>query len=572
MTDRRRNAFILLLVAGLLIASVVAIVRQDTRLGLDLKGGVELVYEAKPTKQSEVTNEAVERSIDIMRERVDQLGVAEPEIQRSGQTQISVALPDVTNAEEAVRQVGTTARLYFYDWEPNVLGPNGRPAPDDPAITGGETAGGVGPACMPKYDALARARRVDAKPNQNTTTNGPSYYVVDDRQRQVLAGPAETREDVVSILDGERLGADDRVVEIKEGTTLVQAEPPAPRDGEEADEGAGPDCWFVINDNFSLQGEDIRNPEQQFDQGPGGQGAPNVTFEFSEEGRRIWQEVTRSIAERGLETTRNQHFAIVLDNQLISTPFIDFRQNPTASTPPTARRSPAASRSSPPSGWPTCSRRARCPSTSSSSPSRRSPPRSARRRWTRGSSRPAVGFAIVAGLPAVLLPRPGAHRGRRPRGLRDLLLRPRPDDPHRPDPAGHRRPRAHDRRHRRREHRHLRARQGGDPQRALGAGGHRAGLQEGHHGDHRRERRDVHDGVHPLHPRHRGGQGLRLRPGHRHARHRLHRGPHDPGRSWGRWAARGSSRIPACSARRRRSASSTSTSSATRSTSSPRRA
>jgi SecD/SecF fusion protein len=181
---------------------------------------------------------------------------------------------------------------------------------------------------MPKYDALARARRVDAKPNQNTTTNGPSYYVVDDRQRQVLAGPAETREDVVSILDGERLGADDRVVEIKEGTTLVQAEPPAPRDGEEADEGAGPDCWFVINDNFSLQGEDIRNPEQQFDQGPGGQGAPNVTFEFSEEGRRIWQEVTRSIAERGLETTRNQHFAIVLDNELISTPFIDFRQNP----------------------------------------------------------------------------------------------------------------------------------------------------------------------------------------------------------------------------------------------------
>ena len=181
MTDRRRNAFILLLVAGLLIASAVAIVRQDTRLGLDLKGGVELVYEAKPTKQSEVTNEAVERSIDIMRERVDQLGVAEPEIQRSGQTQISVALPDVTNAEEATRQVGTTARLYFYDWEPNVIGPNGRPAPDDESVTGGQAAGSVGPACVPKYDALARARRVEAKPNQNTTTNCPSYYVVDDK-------------------------------------------------------------------------------------------------------------------------------------------------------------------------------------------------------------------------------------------------------------------------------------------------------------------------------------------------------------------------------------------------------
>jgi SecD/SecF fusion protein len=169
---------------------------------------------------------------------------------------------------------------------------------------------------------------VEAKPNQNTTTNGPSYYVVDDRQRQVLAGPAETRDDVVSILDDGRLGAGDRVVEIKEGTTILQAESPTEPSGEEENEGAGPDCWFVINDNFALQGEDIRNPEQQFDQGPGGSGAPNVTFEFSEEGRRIWQEVTRSIAERGLETTRNQHFAIVLDNELISTPFIDFRQNP----------------------------------------------------------------------------------------------------------------------------------------------------------------------------------------------------------------------------------------------------
>ena len=55
MTDRRRNVFILTLVAGLLAASLVAIVAQKTRLGLDLKGGVSLVYQAKPTKQTQVT-------------------------------------------------------------------------------------------------------------------------------------------------------------------------------------------------------------------------------------------------------------------------------------------------------------------------------------------------------------------------------------------------------------------------------------------------------------------------------------------------------------------------------------
>src|ERR687885_581457 len=145
MTDRRRHLFVLLLVAGLLIASIGVIVAKPTRLGLDLKGGVSLIYQAKPTKQSQVTGEAIDRSLDIMRKRVDQLGVAEPEIQRSGADQIDVSLPDVKNADESAQQVGTTAQMYFYDWEPNVIGPNLKPDPQDPNVTGGPSAGtGVG--------------------------------------------------------------------------------------------------------------------------------------------------------------------------------------------------------------------------------------------------------------------------------------------------------------------------------------------------------------------------------------------------------------------------------------------
>ena len=51
MTDRRRNFFILLVVAGLFIGSFVVISQKKTVLGLDLEGGVELVYEASPTPQ-----------------------------------------------------------------------------------------------------------------------------------------------------------------------------------------------------------------------------------------------------------------------------------------------------------------------------------------------------------------------------------------------------------------------------------------------------------------------------------------------------------------------------------------
>src|SRR3989440_8099662 len=143
MTDRRRNTFVLLVVLILIGLAAVTIVAKKTRLGLDLKGGVELVYQGKPTAQAKVDSESLNRAIDIMRKRVDQLGVAQPEIQRSGGNEIDVALPDVSNASRAEKEVGKTAQLYFYDWEPNVIGPNGVPAPSEGIVTGDGTSSGA---------------------------------------------------------------------------------------------------------------------------------------------------------------------------------------------------------------------------------------------------------------------------------------------------------------------------------------------------------------------------------------------------------------------------------------------
>ena len=120
---RRRNLFVLLFVLALIAVSALVIANKPTRLGLDLKGGVELVYQGTPTGQvKEVSGADIDRSIEIIRERIDKLGVSEPEVSRLGTTEISVSLPDVTNAQRAIDQVGTTAQLYFYDWEPNLIG------------------------------------------------------------------------------------------------------------------------------------------------------------------------------------------------------------------------------------------------------------------------------------------------------------------------------------------------------------------------------------------------------------------------------------------------------------------
>src|SRR6266566_9328294 len=156
MTSRRRNRFVILLMLGLLAASGIAIAVKQTRLGLDLKGGIELVYQGEPTPQSNVTPAAINRAIDIIRKRVDQLGVAEPEIQRLGSKQISVGLPGIKDLNRAKKQVGTTAQLLFYDWEKNVVGNPRTP------ITG-------------LYTAVKKAARQPVVIDSNNSTKGQYY-------------------------------------------------------------------------------------------------------------------------------------------------------------------------------------------------------------------------------------------------------------------------------------------------------------------------------------------------------------------------------------------------------------
>ena len=140
MSERRRSLLVLLVVLGLIAGSVYAVSTRDTKLGLDLQGGVQLIYEGQPTaQQPTVTQEALQRSLDIMRDRVDAFGVAEPELLLAGENQIEVNLPGEEDAERAAAQVGSTAQLFFYDWEANILDEDCRTDPDENA--NGEAGG-----------------------------------------------------------------------------------------------------------------------------------------------------------------------------------------------------------------------------------------------------------------------------------------------------------------------------------------------------------------------------------------------------------------------------------------------
>src|ERR1700743_447859 len=124
MGTRRQHLFVLLFVIALVIGSGIISASKETKLGLDLQGGLQLVYEGEPTgTATEISGEDIEDSINIIEKRINNLGVTESEVARLGEKNITVGLPGVTDANRASEQVGARAQLFFFDWEPNLIGP-----------------------------------------------------------------------------------------------------------------------------------------------------------------------------------------------------------------------------------------------------------------------------------------------------------------------------------------------------------------------------------------------------------------------------------------------------------------
>jgi preprotein translocase subunit SecD len=86
-------------------------------LGLDLQGGIHVVMEGVDTPDRPVTEEGMRKVVDVIRRRVDAMGVAEPIIQRQGVRRIIVELPGIKDPDQAIALIGRTAVLTFKDPE-----------------------------------------------------------------------------------------------------------------------------------------------------------------------------------------------------------------------------------------------------------------------------------------------------------------------------------------------------------------------------------------------------------------------------------------------------------------------
>jgi SecD/SecF fusion protein len=353
------SAIVAALIGVALLAIPASPMYQKPVLGLDLQGGLEVTLQAVPPPNRPLQKSDLDRSVGILRDRVDRLGVSEPEIRTQGDNQIVIDLPGLKNPDQVIEVLGKTAALELYDLEVNLVPPS---------------VGAQGfPIAKESLYALLAGQQALVKPSSDTT-----WYLF-NADKKLVAGPVTKKDkllqsDAVKKANGDR----DDDAAASSGSSGSSGQPASPSGG-----GSGPTAgtlpkgWKIfgvppktavlkcgvgevvcpgidaVDPDFNsyylikfdptnadpakvvpeMSGGDLKlsGTRQDFDTTTG---EPIVTMQFTGEGADKFGEITRDEAIRGKLRSQQfgqkitQHFAIVLDREIKSWPSIDWEQYP----------------------------------------------------------------------------------------------------------------------------------------------------------------------------------------------------------------------------------------------------
>ena len=203
MSDKQKNILVLGLVAVLVAGSLAMAVVRDFRLGLDLQGGIEVVLEARPTTNQQVTSQMLSDSADVLRRRVDPNGLLSPEIRTSSSDkQITVAVPGAKNPAEVASLLVATGQLQSFDFYKylNEASSDGqyvaKPANSlwslltaaKPQVEADQKKG-TAPSGWALFDGTTHKQYGAIEPTQDQVTEGPGGQA--DAGRPGLAGRAQ---------------------------------------------------------------------------------------------------------------------------------------------------------------------------------------------------------------------------------------------------------------------------------------------------------------------------------------------------------------------------------------------
>jgi len=122
LTQSQKDTISILVVFALVLGALFLLWKTPVKLGLDLQGGMLVVLSAKPSEGGKVTETEIDQAKFIVEDRVNGLGVSEPQIERQlGTPNIIVQLPGIKDPEQALKLIRSTALLEFKE----VLNPSG---------------------------------------------------------------------------------------------------------------------------------------------------------------------------------------------------------------------------------------------------------------------------------------------------------------------------------------------------------------------------------------------------------------------------------------------------------------
>ncbi|MFL5954272.1 MAG: protein translocase subunit SecD [Gaiellaceae bacterium] len=358
MASRRSHLILVLLILLALAGTALIAVpgspwHRGVKKGLDLQGGLEVVLKAQPPKGHKLQPSDLDRSVSIMRSRVDKLGVASPEIRKQGSNQIVIQLAGVHDPGDAAKIIGSTAQLELYDLEPALV---------PPSVT---ASGGQPVATRNLHDLLSRV--------QATAKNGqPSGYVlfkpVKISSTTGTGKKKKTKTTIVwvvppgggttatlhrdpttgnpGLLDkyGGKVPKGWKVLPVPHNTVVITCSsqasvvcpgdnqgvpPPGKNDYYLFKHGAYPGDRYGPYPNMTGTELNLSGTRQDFDPN----GDPVVLMQFNGKGNKAFHNVTKNEAIRGSINGTPQHFAIVLDNEIRSFPQIDYKLYPDGINP-----------------------------------------------------------------------------------------------------------------------------------------------------------------------------------------------------------------------------------------------
>ena len=287
MTQKQKHIVILLVVAALVAVSVFLIVPpgKKTHLGLDMQGGLEVVYDARTPSGGTPTSAQLNQTVSIMQKRVNGMGTSEAQVQQQGTDQIAVSLPGETNFEHALATIGQTAQLeFFVDYTQRVAGPVAQGAAD---------------------------------PNSSTAVDAAINAAVAELRKKSRSGTPPVAGGTVSVPPSQytELGQLSATNKVTQHFELVNAPP---------DTYGNPSTdWYIYQLPPAMNGSAIAKASQGWSNNK-----PVAQIDFTSQGGKDFARITLDLANHGLVTRQSQSFAIVLDGVIQSDPVVNYNDNP----------------------------------------------------------------------------------------------------------------------------------------------------------------------------------------------------------------------------------------------------